>query len=224
MKVVISMGGSILASPSPNIELIKDFAKLLVSLKDDGHSIKVVVGGGELARKYIGAAKEMGADWKSSDRIGIAATRMNAMLLRAALGEHASGNVPVDTEIDCESDEILVMGGVKPGQTTDAVAAELAVRCSADLFLIGTNVDGVYDGDPRKDPNAKKIKELSSSELLEIVGESHSPGMKTVVDPAAALKIHESGIKTIVVDGRRLENLENAILGKEHGGTDIVFI
>ena len=222
MKVVISMGGSILASPAPNIELIRDFAELLVSLKDEGRSIKVVVGGGKLAREYISAVKELGADWKLSDRVGIAATRMNAMLLCSALGEHASEEVPEDTEIECESEKILVMGGVKPGQTTDAVAAELAVRCNADLLLIGTNVDGVYDSDPKKDPNAKKISSMNTSELLEIVGEAHSPGMKTVIDPVAAVKIHGSGIKTIVVDGRRLENIGNAIRGKEHGGTDVV--
>lgn len=222
MKVVISMGGSILASPSPNVELIKDFAKLLASQKDEGHNIKVVVGGGKLAREYISAVKELGADWKSSDRVGIAATRMNAMLLRAALGGHAQEEIPKDTEIDCESDKILIMGGIRPGQTTDAVAAELAVRCNADLLLIGTNVDGVYDSDPKKDPNAKKISAMTTSELLGIVGEAHSPGMKTVIDPVAAVKIHESGIKTVVVDGRRLENIENAIKGKEHGGTDIV--
>jgi uridylate kinase len=222
MKIVISMGGSILASPSPNTELIKDFAKLLVSLKDDGHNIKVVVGGGRLAREYISAVKELGADWKLSDRVGIAATRMNAMLLCSALGEHAPDVVPEDTEIDCKSDKILVMGGVRPGQTTDAVAAELAVRCNAELLLVGTNVDGVYDSDPKKDPDAKKISIMNTSELLEIVGEAHSPGMKAVVDPVAAVKIHQSGIKTIVVDGRHLENLENAIRGKEHGGTEIV--
>ncbi|MBU2559762.1 UMP kinase, partial [archaeon] len=67
MKVVISMGGSILASPSPNIELIKDFADMLVSLTEKGGDIKVVVGGGNLAREYISAAGELGADGKLSD-------------------------------------------------------------------------------------------------------------------------------------------------------------
>ncbi len=222
MKVVISMGGSILASPSPNIELIRAFADMLTSLADEGHNIKVVVGGGKLARDYISAAGELGADWKSSDRMGIAATRMNAMLLCSALGMHAQEGVPVDTEVDCESEKILVMGGVKPGQTTDAVAAERAVRCNTDMLIVGTNVDGVYDGDPNKDPNSKKIDTMTTGELLEIVGEAHSPGMKTVIDPIAAAKIHESGIRTIVVNGRRLENIENAIRAKEHGGTDIV--
>jgi uridylate kinase len=222
MKVVISMGGSILASPGPNIDIIRSFADMLISLDGEGHDIKVVVGGGKVAREYIDTAKELGADWRLSDEIGIAATRMNAMLLCSALGGHALEEIPDDTEIECESDKILVMGGVKPGQTTDAVAAGLAVRCSADLLLVGTNVDGVYDSDPRKDPDAKKIETMDTSRLLEIVGEAHTPGMKAVIDPVAALTIHENRIRTIVVDGRHLQNIENAIRGKKHGGTVIV--
>jgi uridylate kinase len=222
MKVVISMGGSILASPAPNVDLIRDFASLLISMKSEGHIILVVVGGGQLARDYIAAVKALGADWKESDGVGIAATRMNAMLLSAALGEYGAYEIPGDTGIDCESPKITVMGGVKPGQTTDAVAAELAVRCNFDMLLIATNVDGVYESDPRESPDAKKIKSMNTSELISIVGDEHSPGMKAVVDPVAAAKIHKSGTKTIVVDGQNLKNIENAINGKEHNGTEIV--
>lgn len=222
MKVVINMGGSILASPKPNVELIRSFAEMLVSLKDEGHDIKVVVGGGKLARDYISTAEEFGADWKSSDEIGIAATRMNAMLLCSALGDHASEEIPGDTESACNSKKILVMGGVKPGQTTNAVAAELCARCNADLLLIATNVDGVYDSDPGKNLDAKKIDTMETRRLLEIVGGAHSPGMAAAIDPVAARTIHESRIKTIVVDGRRLENIKDAINGKGHGGTVIV--
>lgn len=224
MKVVINMGGSILASPTPNIGLIRDFADMLISLKDEGHDIKVVVGGGKLARDYISTAKELRADWKLSDEIGIVATRMNALLLYSALGDRASKEIPDDTESACNSNnnKILVMGGVKPGQTTNAVAAELCVRCNADLLLIGTNVAGVYDSDPRKNPDAKKISTMDTSRLLEIVGEAHIPGMAAAIDPVAAKTIHESRIKTIVVDGRRLKNIENAIRGKGHEGTVIV--
>ena len=222
MKVVINMGGSILASPTPNVGLIREFAKMLISLKGEGHDIKVVVGGGKLAREYISRAKELGAGWKLSDEIGISATRMNAMLLYSALGEHASEEIPDSVESACESDKIPVMGGIKPGQTTDAVAAELSVRCSADLLLIGTNVDGVYDSDPNKNPDAKKIDTMDTSRLLEIVGKARTPGMKAVIDPVAASTIHENRTKTIVVDGRRLENIENVIRGGEHGGTVIV--
>ncbi len=222
MRVVINMGGSVLASPAPNVKRIRDFADLLISLKEEGYDIMVVVGGGKLARDYIASAKMLGSDWRLSDEIGIAATRMNAMLVTMALGEHALRNIPLDTGIDRNPNKISVIGGVEPGQTTDAVAADLSVNCGADLLLIATNVDGVYDSDPKKNPKAKKIDQMDSGRLLEIVGGPHSPGMTAVVDPTAAVTIHKHGIKTIVVDGRSLGNIEDAIRGKGHGGTVIL--
>jgi uridylate kinase len=162
MKVVISIGGSIIASPI-NPDHIKKFSALLTKLRSEGYKPMVVVGGGRLAREYIAAAKELGASDDYCDEIGIAATRMNAMLLVSALGSNASKN-------------IRVTGGIKPGQTTDAVAAELARKCKAELLIIATNVAGVYDSDPNKNPSAKKFDSLTSEQLLKIVGREYYPG------------------------------------------------
>ncbi|MDI6654509.1 MAG: UMP kinase [Candidatus Hydrothermarchaeota archaeon] len=207
MKVVISIGGSIIASPI-NPDYIKKFSALLTKLRSEGYKPMVVVGGGRLAREYIAAAKELGASDDYCDEIGIATTRMNAMLLVSALGSNASKN-------------IQVTGGIKPGQTTDAVAAELAGKCKAKLLVIATNVAGVYDSDPNKNPSAKKFDSLTSEQLLKIVGREYHPGLAAVIDPIAAKIIHRNKIKTIVIDGRKLKNIENAIKGKRHGGTVI---
>jgi uridylate kinase len=224
MKIVISMGGSILASPSPNVGIIKDFAKLLVDYHNRGHGLFVVVGGGRLARDYIRVAKELGADEQYCDEIGIRATRMNAMLLAAALGDRGTGNIASDLREDFESKDdsgigIFVMGGVKPGQTTDAVAAKLASKVKAELLINATNVDGVYDSDPNENPDAKKFDRLTYDGLLEIVGEKHRAGVNTVIDPIAARVIKENEIRTVILNGKRLENVKNAIDGGFHGGT-----
>ncbi len=226
MKIVISMGGSILASPSPNVGIIKDFAKLLIDYHNRGHRLFVVVGGGQLARDYIRVAKELGADEQYCDEIGIRATRMNAMLLTAALGDRGLLNVASGPGEDFESKDdsgggigIFVMGGVKPGQTTDAVAAKLASKVKADLLINATNVDGVYDSDPNENPDAKKFDTLTYDGLLEIVGEKHRAGVNTVIDPIAARVIKENEIRTVILNGKRLENVKNAIDGGFHGGT-----
>lgn len=222
MKIVISMGGSILASPSPNVGIIKDFAKLLVDYHGRGHRLFVVVGGGRLARDYIRVAKELGADKQYCDEIGIRATRMNAMLLAAALGDRGPLNIASGLSEDLESKDgsrIFVMGGVKPGQTTDAVAAKLASKVNADLLINATNVDGVYDSDPNENSDAKKFDKLTYDRLLEIVGEKHRAGVNTVIDPIAARVIKDNEIRTVILNGKRLENLKNAIDGGFHGGT-----
>ncbi len=229
MKIVISMGGSIIASPSPsrNIDIIKDFAKLLVDYYNRGHRLFVVVGGGQLARDYIRVAKELGADERYCDEIGIRATRMNAMLLVAALGKWAYEDILDDIRDDSRLEDdfgisrIFVMGGVRPGQTTDAVAARLASKIKADLLINATNVDGVYDRDPNENPDARKFDKLSYDGLLEIVGEKHRAGVNTVIDPTAARIIREDKIKTIVLNGKRLENLRDAIDGRACVGTVI---
>ena len=116
---------------------------------------------------------------------------------------------------------VLVMGGVKPGQTTDAVAADLAVANGSRLFIEATNVDGVYDYDPRKNPDALRIEHLTFDELIEIVGTEHTPGMNTVIDPKAARIMKEHSLTTYVLDGSDIANMEQAILGEEFEGTTI---
>jgi uridylate kinase len=222
MKVVISIGGSILASPTPNLDYIKSFSNLLIKLHKEGYKLMVVVGGGRIAKDYISSARELGASEEYCDEIGIRATRMNAMLLTIALGEYASKTIPEDFETACRSSKIFLMGGIEPGQTTDAVAAKLAVECDAELLINATNVDGIYDSDPKENPSAKRYATLTSEQLLKIVGEEHRAGLTVIIDPVAAKVIHKNKIKTIVVDGRKLENIENAIKGKKHGGTVVM--
>jgi uridylate kinase len=217
-KVVISIGGSILASPRPNISYIKDFAKVLKGLRAEGILPMVVVGGGKVARDYQVHARELGSSEEFLDKIGIGVTRLNAMLLLAALGEDAVEEVP-EEPMEYSGDKILVMGGVKPGQTTDAVAAQLAVINKAGLLVNATNVDGVYDSDPRENPDAKRFERLTFDELLNIVASDHRAGMSAVFDPVAAGIVQHSKIRTLIVYGGEVENIKNAITGARFKGT-----
>ena len=86
----------------------------------------LVVGGGRTAREYIGYARKLGADESYLDEIGISCTRLNAMLLIAALGEKAAPVVANDFDHALQlagNYDVVVMGGTHPGHTTDAVAA-----------------------------------------------------------------------------------------------------
>lgn len=220
MKVVIDIGGSILASPTINLEYIKRFADFLIKLHKRGYKFMVVVGGGKAARDYIAGARELGAKDEFLDEIGIAFTRVNAMLLQAALREHGLKKVPSEVEKVRSPKGILVMGGTKPGQTTDAVSAQLASLNGADLLLVVSNVDGVYDSDPKLNPEARLYARMRTSELLGLASKGkHTPGYTGIIDPAAAKLIHEKGIKTIVVNGRDLANMERAVTGGKYKGT-----
>jgi len=89
----------------------------------------------------------------------------------------------------------------------------------ARVLVNATNVDGVYSEDPRKNPDAVRFESLTPEELIEIVGESHTAGNSTVIDPVAARVIREGGLRTLILDGRDLQNMENAILGRPFRGT-----
>ncbi|MDH5532651.1 MAG: UMP kinase, partial [Candidatus Bathyarchaeota archaeon] len=159
MRVVVRIGGSVVASP-PNPEIMSKYAGLLRELKEQRHELVVVVGGGSVARDFIRIAKDMGLSEFDQDEVAIGVSRLFAQLLAMKLGDLGSGSVPtsVDEAVqELNTGKIVVMGGVRPGMTTDAVAAMVAEQVGAELLVKATDVDGVFTRDPKKHPNAKKI-------------------------------------------------------------------
>ena len=212
--VVISLGGSILI-PSLENNTIQKYVPVLGEIAEH-HRLFVVVGGGGEARRYINVARNLGIDEGTSDEIGILVTRLNANLLIAALGDAAYPKVAeshAEAKKYAESKKIVVMGGITPGQTTDAVAAVLAERVGASVFINVTSVDGIYSADPKKDKKAKRYDTLTPQQLLEIVGVTGlTAGSNTVLDIIAARVVERSHIPLVVLDGRDPENLSRAIL------------
>ena len=212
--VVISLGGSILI-PSLEKNTIRKYVPVLGEIAEH-HRLFVVVGGGGEARRYITVARNLGIDEGTSDEIGILVTRLNANLLIAALGDAAYPKVAeshAEAKKFAESKKIVVMGGITPGQTTDAVAAVLAERVGASVFINVTSVDGIYSADPKKDKKAKRYETLTPKQLLDIVGGTGlTAGSNTVLDIIAARVVERSHIPLVVLDGRDPENLSRAIL------------
>jgi uridylate kinase len=220
-KLVISLGGSVLI-PSLENHTIREYVPVLREIARH-HRLFVVVGGGGEARRYIRLARDLGVDEGTSDEIGILVTRLNATLLIAALGDEAYPRVAeshAEAKKFAESGKIVVMGGITPGQTTDAVAAVLSERVGASVFINATSVDGIYSADPKTDPTSKRYARLLPGELLGIVGTSAlAAGSNTVLDIVAARVVERSGIPLVVLDGRDPENLRKAVLGGSWTGT-----
>src|SRR3990170_4699243 len=220
MRVVLRIGGSVVASPV-NTELIGKYADLLRSLKQQGHEVAVVVGGGALARKFIGIAKNLGLDMQAQDEIAISVSRLFAQLFLKKLDKVSCRTVALtlDDAAEClKQGKIVVMGGLKPGITTDAVAALVAERVNAKLLVKGTDQDGVYDKDPRKHADAVRFDLLSFDDLPKIFEESkHKAGMHQIIDPVAVKILKRERIKLIVVNGFKPENVLAAVNGENVG-------
>ncbi len=217
MKVVISLSGIFFEDATR----IKQIAEVLEEIAKS-YGLYIVTGGGKIARDRIKIARALGANETICDYIGIALTRVNAKLLISALRNAHPEPFSAYNEVAGagaeEEARISVMGGVSPGYTTDAVAAILAEYVNADLFIDVTSVDGVYDADPRRYPEAKKYDKLTAKELVALTAkEELKAGSRIVIDPVAAKIIERSRIKTIVIDGSNPRDILNAVRGKHHG-------
>ncbi len=216
MLIVLSLGGSILAKDLDPDRFSK-YAEVLRSISKK-HTLLVVTGGGEAARHYIGTARAMGADEVTCDYIGIEITRLNARLLISALGPDASPEIPtnyLEAAKAIRPGKVVVMGGVTPGQTTDAVAAILAEYLRADLLTIATSIDGVYSSDPSCVPDAVKYEKISPERLINIVmAIEMKAGSKSPVDPVAAKIIERCKLDVLVMDARNPAQLGEILDGE----------
>ena len=220
MKVVFRIGGSIIASP-PKAEIIRDYVDLVKNMKKRGHQLVVIVGGGLIARDFIKIAKDLGLSEPDQDEVAISVSRLFAQLLALKLGDLGSRVLPksVDDAVDLfGSGRVVVMGGVRPGMTTDAVAAIVAERIGADLLVKASDVDGVYTKDPKKHPDAEKIDRLGFDDLKRLFElDRHRAGINQILDPEAVRILEKSRIRIVVVNGFRPENVLLALKGEKVG-------
>ena len=220
MRVVVRIGGSVVASPV-NTDLMIKYVEVVQTLKKQGHEVGVVVGGGELAREFIGFAKKLELPEEAQDDVAISVSRLFAQLFLKALGEMGCGKVTLtlDDAAEClDAGKVLVMGGLKPGITTDAVAALVAERVKADLLVKGTDQEGIYTKDPRKYMDAVKLDCLSFDELSAVFsGSKHKAGLHQIVDPEAIKVLKRERMKLVVVNGFKAENILAAVKGESVG-------
>ncbi len=216
--VVISLGGSIVAGESTDVEYIKRFRKFMDDVPD---KLFVVVGGGNTARRYIETAKSLGYNEYLLDRIGIESTRLNAMLL---ITSKTAPKIPKTVDESIMLSKIyknVVMGGTEPGHTTDGVALLLAERAGEKYVVNMTSVGGIYDKDPKTHSDAKIIREMSYERAKSIItGKRMDAGLNVPID-LLALKIAERSNIKIYVIGKDLENLMRVIKGEDFKGTVI---
>lgn len=220
MRVAIRIGGSVVGSP-PDAKLLMQYADILKDLKLHGHDIVVVVGGGAFARDFIKLAQEMELNEWHQDEVAIAVSRIFAQLLDKRLGDAGCGTVATsiaDVTRCLKQWKIVVMGGLKPGMTTDAVAAIIAERIKADLLIKATDQDGIYDKDPKKYPDAKKLDKLEFDDLHRLFeSDRHKAGIHQILDPEAVKILQKSRTKTVIVNGFKPENLLRVVRREKIG-------
>ncbi len=220
---IISLGGSIIVPDKVDVVFLKEFKKLVLDLIAKDERIVLVTGGGKTCRNYQNAANEISEIKKDDlDWVGIISSRLNGELIRSIFGKDAYEDVIYDPTQYIDTDKkIIVAAGWKPGFSTDTDAVLMAKNLNAEKVLNLTNVDYVYDKDPRKHEDAEPIKEISWVDFKKIVGGEWIPGLNLPFDPNASKLAEEAGIKVIIINGTDIDNLKDCLSGNEFKGTII---
>jgi uridylate kinase len=223
---VLSVGGSIISPDDVDVDFLIRFREALTAYLEADRSRRLIMvsGGGAPARRYQQAYRSIVADHSSEEQdwIGIAATRLNARLLKAVFSTFCPNEVVVDpSEARSFDGQVLVAAGWKPGFSTDNDAVVLAERFGADTVINLSNIEKIYTADPKLDPSAKPIDHISWADFRRMVGDQWVPGKNLPFDPVAARRGSEIGLKVISAGGRDIENLIAILEGREFKGSVI---
>ena len=187
-RVLLKLSGEALKEGSDLIlsaDALENMAKMVKSIHDSGVQVCIVIGAGNIWRGKI--AKDAGMDQFEADFMGMMGTVINAVALSAklkvlgveslvtsAIGPVKEVNVPYSVEVADkamnEGKVVFLSGGTgKPYCTTDTAAAMRAIELNVDAILMGKNgVEGVYDKDPRSNPDAKFFPVISYQEMIKL--------------------------------------------------------
>jgi len=221
MSLVLKIGGHLFHREELNHKFITSVAEVIRQTLTPSDKWVVVVGGGDGARRFIEAARSLGADETTCDEIAIQVTRLHAMLFIEALKGIAHPSVPKnisELRVVLAHSNLAVVGGFWPGQSTFAVASLCAQAIKAPRMIVATDVEGVYDSDPKINPRARLIPRMTYSELWKMLAStSHRAGEYQLIDSVGLSMLERSRTKLLFIDGRNVENIRRAILRDEAG-------
>ena len=222
-KIIISLGGSMVAPDMIDAGFVRSFHEMIVSYVSKGFQFYIIVGGGKIARMYSASAKEISMFSKDElDWLGIYTTRLNAEFIRTVFKDLAHDQIILDPTLAIQTDKsVVVGGGWKPGWSTDYVAVTLAKTIGSQRVLNISNVDYVYDADPRTNPDAQKIEKISWAEYRKLIPTEWDPGISYPFDPIASKLAEESHIEVDIINGKRLDQVKNSIERVPFEGTII---
>ena len=205
-------------------ERLKDYAREIQQVIDEGAQVAIVIGGGNIFRGVQGASK--GMDRVQGDHMGMLATMINGLALQSALeNEGLKTRLQSAIEMDkiaepfirrravrhLEKGRVVIFGAGtgNPYFTTDTAATLRAIEIGADVILKGTRVDGIYTADPEKDSSAVKYDTISFQEVYE-------KGLN-VMDMTAFTLSRENDLPILVFDMNKPGNLHRVVTGEKVG-------
>ncbi|MEK7166056.1 MAG: UMP kinase [Patescibacteria group bacterium] len=226
--VVLSLGGSLIV-PNGGIDtqFLTNFSQFIrKQIAEKNRRFFVICGGGSTTRHYQQAAMEVVHEPLSNedkDWLGIHSTRLNAHLVRTVFRDIAYPRIfkHYDRDYDIADEPVIICSGWKPGWSTDYCAVLVAQKHKGHKIFNLSNIDKVYNKDPKKFPDARPIDQISWSKFEGLVGSKWVPGLNAPFDPIATQLAKKLKLTVIILNGKNIYNLEAAIDGKPFIGTTI---
>jgi uridylate kinase len=225
-RILLKLSGEILAGKNDVIDqaVATDIAEQIKEIHQLGVQVAIVIGGGNIWRGLTASSR--GIDRTTADYMGMLATIINGLALQATL-EDVGVVTRVQTAIEVKNVAepfilrrairhiekgravIFVAGTGNPYFSTDTTAALRASEISAEVILKATKVDGIYNTDPKKNPDAKRFERITFQEALR--------SRLKVMDSTAFSLCMDNKVPIIVFDVFKRGNLRDVILGKNVG-------
>lgn len=224
-RILLKLSGEALAGEQRyglNEEVIASVVDQIVAVHNMGVEIALVIGGGNFWRGRQGTQMER----TTADHMGMLATVMNSLAMMDAI-ERRGVDVRVQTALNMisvaepyilrkalhhfEKGRIVIMacGTGNPYCSTDTAAAQRACEINADVLLMAKNIDGIYDSDPKTNPNAKKFEHLKFLDIIE-------KSLK-VIDSTAATMCMENDVPVYAFGLSDQDSIIRAVCGEQIG-------
>ena len=222
-SIVISLGGSMIVPNGVDTTFIMKFKNLVLDWVSKGKKFYIITGGGKTCRNYNDSLKNItNPSNEDLDWLGIAATRLNAELIRIAFEDKAYEKIIMDPDVIPETDKpILIGGGWKPGNSSDLAAVHIAKSTNSTKVINISSIDFVYDSDPKVNPDAQKFENISWHDYRSMVSSEWNPGMNLPFDPIASKVAEEFGLELAFISGHDLNSLDSFLSGGKFNGTTI---
>lgn len=224
--IVMSVGGSLIVPDAIDTQFLSAFKTFIEhETSINGRRFVIITGGGKTARRYADAAKTVSdLDNEDLDWLGIHATRLNGHLLRTIF-KHIAHPVMITNPDDIldvpKTANLIVASGYRPGASTDLRAIQIADRVHAKKVINLSNIEYVFTADPRTNPDAKRIEDITWEEFRKLIPEKWDPGLSSPFDPIAAKEAQAKNIEVACIDGQNMESLGDYLNGKAFVGTRI---
>jgi uridylate kinase len=218
--LVISLGGSLIVPDKIDVTFLKGFKRLILK-HTRTKQFYIITGGGSTARKYADAAEKIGhISMDDRDWLGIHCTRLNGHLLRTIFRNHAYSRVVKNPNKKIKTSKpIVIAAGYKPGCSSDLDAVQIAKRVGAKTILNLSNINYVYDKDPKKYKSARKIKKTTWKEFRKIIPKKWKYGMHAPFDPVASRAAEKLKLNVVIMNGKKLKQVSNFLHKKQFVGT-----